>query len=81
MLRRLTSASRIVTPPGLVVLAGILTALADIALTDIALAGTALADILLLGECRIICLQLLVLARVDTPLTPLADMRRGCLAY
>jgi hypothetical protein len=76
MFRRLTSASRFVTALGLVVLVGILTALTDITLTGIALAG-----ILLLSERRIICLQLFVLAGVDTPLTPSADMRRQSLAY
>jgi hypothetical protein len=86
MFRCLTSARRILTTPGLITLAGILTALTDTTLAGIAWAGTALAGIalpgiLLLSECQIICLQLLVLAGVDTPLMPSADMRRGCLAY
>jgi hypothetical protein len=77
MLWRLTSASRVLTTPRLITVAGMLTALIDIATTgtalaDIAtpgttLAGIALTGILLFSECRIICLQLLIFAGVDTP--------------
>jgi hypothetical protein len=81
--RWLTPADRVVTPPGLVVLAvmalfGI--ALADIALPSMALADIGLADIALAhnlfsGNSRIICQQLFVFTRVDTLFSALADMR------
>jgi len=75
--------SRVSTRLGLVLAASIFTALAGIALPGIALAGMVAtsADITLIGhllfsKCRIVCLHLLSLSRVYTPLAAMADMRR-----
>jgi hypothetical protein len=80
MLWRLTSASGILTTPGLITVVGMLTALTDIAsagiappgtaLAGIALTGIALAGIFLFSERRIICLQLFFLPELTLPSRP-----------